>query len=463
MRAAGAARINSQRAERVANMPYAQWIREVSPEFIWDRPFHDLLFDTIDRIIAGDLTQVSIHCPPRLGKSEMVTIRLPVYFIERNPGARVIIGAYNKDLATVFARRSLELYQQRNPDMVQKSAEDEWTTRRGGGVVAVGVGSGVTGRGADLIIVDDPVKGAEDAASAAYQTKVWKWWKQDIRTRRNNLARTPTVLIQTRWTELDLAGRVLAADSRKAWTVVSLPALAEADDILGRTPGESIWPDRMPEQELNDLRDEMGSAFEAMYQQNPTPDEGTLIKDEWFTFDVVDERRVLARCRFWDLAASRESLKNRDPDFTVGVKMCLMAGEHERDYTYLVEDVVRVRLDTGDRDRLITRTIQEDGEDCAQYLEEGDDGDKSVTHYIRQAVPGYRVEGVKPRRDKVVRSSNFRSALQKRQVRLVRAPWNHDYRKELIYFPLGKHDDQVDGSSGAYNQLIQHSLIVKIQ
>ena len=244
--------------EKIRAMPYQRWLMQASPEYIWDKPVHRVLCQNIDDIIAGRTRRLAIFMSPRLGKSAAVTERLPVYWLEANPTARVIIGAYNRDLAKLFTSQSLRLYRARNPDMIASEAQEEWSTKAGGSVLAAGVGSGVTGRGADLIVIDDPVENYEEAISVAYQNRVWQWWINDIRTRVNNIDKTPIVLIQTRWHELDLAGRILEQDKRRGlWKVISFPALAGENDPLGRAPGESIWPERLPAEELEQIKEEM--------------------------------------------------------------------------------------------------------------------------------------------------------------------------------------------------------------
>lgn len=449
--------------ERVLATPYQKWLCSASPEYTWSKPVHKVLCDHVDDMISGRIRRLAIFMPPRLGKSACITERLPVYWQEAFPGSRVIIGAYNRDLATLFTRNSLRLYRSRNPDAVESEAQDEWMTRAGGSVLAAGVGSGVTGRGADLIVIDDPVKNYEEAVSPAYQNRVWQWWQNDIRTRVNDIARTPICLILTRWHEKDLAGRILDQDRRNLWRVISFPALATEDDILGRKPGESIWPERLPAEELEELKAEMGVRFEALYQQDPTPAEGGLINESWFWKAEIGSRPILAEVRAWDIAATSISRKNGDPDWTAGVRMALVQGDSKR--LYAVRDVARIRAEVGDRDTFISSVALSDGPEVLQVFEENDDGDKSVTHALRQilAPHGIGVEGVKPRNDKVVRSTNARSSLQRGEMFLCDGRWNYEFVSELVRFPNGRHDDQVDGWSTAYNHLVIRSVNVSIR
>lgn len=454
----------SATTERILATPYQAWLKSASPEYVWSKPVHRVLCNHIDDIIAGRIRRLAIFMPPRVGKSEAVTVRLPVYWQEAFPGSRVIIGAYNRDLATLFTRNSLRLFRARNPDMVESEAQDEWTTKAGGSVLAAGVGSGVTGRGADLILVDDPVRGYEEAVSLAYQNRVWQWWQNDMRTRVNNIDRTPICLILTRWHEMDLAGRILDQDKRGLWKVLSFPALATEDDILGRKPGESIWPERLPEAELEELRAEMGVRFDALYQQDPTPAEGGLINESWFWKSEIGSRQIVAEVRAWDIAATSVSRKSGSPDWTAGARMALVQADKDK-YVCAIRDMARIRAEVGDRDTFIQSVALADGPEVLQVFEEGDDGDKAVTHALRQmlAPHGIGVEGVKPRNDKVVRSTNARSALQRGEMFMCDGRWNYDFVSEMVRFPNGRHDDQVDAWSLAYNHLIIRAVKVSIR
>ena len=147
--------------EKIKATPYHTWLRQSAPDYIWDKPVHKTLCANIDDILSGKIRRLGIFMPPRLGKSEAVTVRLPVYFLEAHPTARVIIGAYNRDLAKLFTSQSLRIYRARNPDMIASEAQEEWMTKAGGSVLAAGVGSGVTGRGADCLVGETMVKTAD--------------------------------------------------------------------------------------------------------------------------------------------------------------------------------------------------------------------------------------------------------------------------------------------------------------
>jgi hypothetical protein len=212
----------------------------------------------------------------------MVTMRYPVWRLIGRPDLRVIIGAYNHELALEFSGFARNLARECGLLGPTSVAAHDWRTTAGGGIRAVGVGSGVTGRGANLIIIDDPVKSREEAESEAYRRRVWNWYRDDIYTRLE--PNGAVILIQTRWHGDDLAGRLLAeaAAGGEAWEVINLPALADANDPLGRQPGEALCPERFSVADLERVRTVLGTySFEALYQQRPRPQAGALMKREW--------------------------------------------------------------------------------------------------------------------------------------------------------------------------------------
>src|SRR5574343_43352 len=186
------------------------WLRQVTPAYTWNWPYLDTIREHLNRIERGMCKRLAIFIPPRHGKSQLATIRFPVYCLERNPKRRVIVGAYNQTLAEEFSRQARRIARERIALSAERVTANDWQTAAGGGLRAAGVGGGVTGHGADLIIIDDPVKSREEANSLAYRERVWDWYREDMYTRLEPGG--AMVLIQTRWHEDDLAGRILASE-----------------------------------------------------------------------------------------------------------------------------------------------------------------------------------------------------------------------------------------------------------
>jgi len=162
---------------------FADWLLHISPELHWDWPYIRYVREHLDRITSGKIHKLMIFMPPQHGKSALATIRYPVYRLERNPALRIIVGAYNQFLSEKFSRQARRLASYRMQLSPERTAAYDWETQQGGGMRAAGVGSGVTGIGGDLIIIDDPVKSREEAESQAYRDRVWDWYSNDLYTR----------------------------------------------------------------------------------------------------------------------------------------------------------------------------------------------------------------------------------------------------------------------------------------
>lgn len=464
MAEAAARRRQRKLADLVAAKGYNEWLAMRFPNMVWDRPFQRYICEHIDAVLSGRLRKLIINLPPRVGKSEMVTIRLPVRWLEQHPTHRIIIGAYNHRLAKNFTSRSLALYRAAHPGDIRKEAEDEWENKAGGSVLAVGVGSGVTGRGADLLIIDDPVRGYEDAVSPAYQEKTWQWWLNDFSTRRNSLERTPVIIIATRWDQNDLVGRILSSPDGGEWKVISLPALAKEGDILGRAPGESLWPERLPEEELLSIAATMGVRYRALYDQEPAPARGILFDVSYFRpVEGPPPSPRMASVRYWDLAASEVNAKNLDPDYTVGVLMH-MHRFSEGPAEYYIEHIARIRANPGRRNEFILATALADRDERGNYLQVFEETSKAEIDALRSLLSPYEVQvaSVRSRLDKVTRTTNMRASFAQGMVtHYMRAPHVDEMMVECLSFPSGRHDDIVDAMTGAHTWLTSHSLIVQ--
>lgn len=395
---------------------------------------------------AGLLTKLMIFMPPRHGKSEMVTIRYPVWCIENDPERRVIIGAYNQPLAERFSRRARKIAATRLTLSDDRNAAGDWETAAGGGVRAAGVGSGVTGMGANLIIIDDPVKSREEANSETYRQRVWDWYTDDLYTRREPGA--AMLLIQTRWHEDDLAGRILASEDGPNWTVVNLPAEAEEGDPLGRPIGAALCRERYDEAALASIRLVLGSwSYAALYQQRPMPAEGGMFRRQWFEM-VTAVPFEGERVRYWDRAATEN-----DGDYTAGVLVAKVGG------LFYVEDVVRGQWSSGERDRVILVTAERDADRygkgrvrqvCEQ--EPGASGKDAAIAFARLLV-GHTVSSEPASGSKETRADPLASQAEAGNVKVLRAAWNAAWFDEFCAFPMGSHDDQVDATAGAFNRL----------
>lgn len=386
-----------------------------------------------------------LFVPPRHGKSEMVTVRYPVWRLKQNPAMRVIVGAYNQTLAEKFSRKARRIAETQLTLSKERTAAEDWETAQGGGFRAVGVGGGITGQGGDLIIIDDPVKNREEANSQAYRDRVFDWYTDDLYTRLEPGA--AMILIMTRWHEDDLAGRILASEDGPSWEVVSLPALAEENDPLGRAVGMALCSDRYDERKLEKIRTVLGTwAFAALYQQRPAPAEGGMFKRAWF--EIVDAVPADGQyVRWWDRAAT-----SKTGDYSAGVLMQAYEGR------FYVLDVQRGQWSTEERNAIMRQTAAIDagrtGGNVTIWTEQepGSSG-LDVARSIVQMLAGYAINYEPSTGSKEVRAMPFAAQCEAGNVKILRGAWNAAYLDELTSFPFGTNDDQVDGSSGAFNKL----------
>ncbi|HYG66358.1 MAG TPA: terminase family protein, partial [Anaeromyxobacteraceae bacterium] len=356
VRARAAAALELRRRERERRAvpeSYPEWFRRTLPRG-YTVPRHvDYLLGLVQEVVEGRIQRLCISTPPGHAKSETVTRRLPVYWGERHPADAVVFTGYSQRFAEKnLSQPAREIAAELGLLAPDATALDEWRLASGARLVTRGVGNPPTGvNPISLLVCDDPIKSRAEAASAAIRDNVWQWWTGSIVQR--FWPRTRAVIIATRWHEDDLIGRLKASPNAGEWTFVNLPALAVEGDPLGRAPGEALWPEAKPAAFLRALRDEMGPfEFEAVFQGNPTPREGSTFKVGKLRYlDAAALPRMAAVCRAWDLAATAGG-----GDYTAGVKVGRGA-----DGLFYVLDVVRGQWDAAERNARMRETAERDG------------------------------------------------------------------------------------------------------
>ncbi|QFY77512.1 hypothetical protein DUD43_07335 [Alcaligenes faecalis] len=245
-------------------------------------PHHHLIAEALERVERGECKRLMICMPPRHGKSELASRRFPSYFIGRNPAKQIIAASYNGDLAGDFGREVRNIVAEPEFNALfqvqlasDSKAANRWHTSGGGMYVAAGVGTAITGRGAHILLIDDPFKDREEADSERRRQRVWDWYTSTAYTRL--MPGGAIVLINTRWHEDDLSGRLLAQQEHGGdqWEVLSLPAIDER--------GHALWEADYPLTRLLEIKAVLPERdWNALYQQNPTPDDGTYFRRDWF-------------------------------------------------------------------------------------------------------------------------------------------------------------------------------------
>jgi predicted phage terminase large subunit-like protein len=425
-------------------LQYRAWLKQVTPNWVWDWDYQLLIEQHLNKMTAGTLEKLMLFLPPRHGKSELVTVRYPVYRLELDPTFRAIVGAYNQTLAEKFSRKSRRIAGTRLALSHERTAVHDWETEAGGGLRAVGVGGGITGQGGNLIVIDDPVKNRKEANSRVYRDAVYDWYTDDLYTRQE--PGCAMILIMTRWHEDDLAGRILRSDDGPNWKIIKLPAEAEEGDPLGRPVGAALNPKRYPLAALAKIKLVLKRSYWALYQQRPMEQEGDFFKRSWF--ELVKEFALAGAVfvRYWDRGATAD-----DGDFTVGVLMARVGA------VYIILDVVRGQWSTGERDKIILQTAQTDEakyKHVSIWLEQepGSSG-VDVVRNLTSMLSGFSVHPDKVSGDKAFRAEPLASQAEAGFIKIKIAPWNEDLIDELASFPNGATDDQVDAASGAFLKL----------
>jgi predicted phage terminase large subunit-like protein len=423
----------------------------------WEWPDHlDLLSRKLVDVAAGRCKRLIITLPPQNGKSSLASHWFPVWFLDLYPDRRIVFVSYGAEYAESWGRRVRNSIDEHAGTLNVRVAPDngaagEWATTEGGGMVSVGVGGSVTGRRADLLVFDDPIKNAEEAGSESHRNKIWEFFQSAAYTRL-----TPDgaiIIIMTRWHESDLVGMLdrMEAAGGEVWERVNLPAIAEDNDPMGRAPGEPLWPSRWPLAALMKIKAAVGSYFwAALYGQHPAPPEGNYFKRGWF--EVIQPDRVPRHIRWvrsWDLAATVEDGSN-DPDWLAGCKIGV-----DDVGSYYIHHMRRERLSPDGVEKAIRQQAGVDGRDVAIRIEqEGAASGKIVGHYYTRMLDGYDARFVPvPRASKVTRSGPFNAACERGDVKLVAGPWVDAFLDEIAAFPNASHDDQVDAAVGGYTAL----------
>lgn len=437
---------------------FAQWASAGS----WQpAPHLELLNRSLLDVAAGKTRRLLVSMPPRHGKSELVSAAFPAWWLGKRPDDRVILASYEADFASSWGRRVRDLLDEHGPTLfgVKVRPDSSAVNRfdidgRRGGMITAGVGGAITGRGAHLLIIDDPVKSAEDAQSEALSRRLWDWYRSTARTRLEPGG--AVVVVMTRWHEADLAGRLLAEDDGEAWEVLNLPAVAESCDLMGRQPGEALWPERYTVADLEAARRALGSyLFAALYQGHPAPLDGNVFKRSWFRYwtpadtgyqldaGVLISRNACTRFVTVDLAVSMRDTA----DYTV-----IATWARTKDNDLILLDRIRRRIPAPEQVPLL-RKIADEWQPAWIGIE-------SVAYQLAivQAArrDGLPVRELKPDRDKVSRALIAAARLEAGTVYFPRkAPWLDELETELLLFPNGRHDDQVDTLAYAATELLR--------
>lgn len=416
----------------------------------WDSPKHiNFIEEKLLNLYKGTTNKLIINIPPRHGKSQLVTKIFPLWWLLNKPSDRIIIAAYNSTLAEYFGREILDLYKRVSPEFGlelsnSQKAKSEFVTNRNGSISAVGVGGSLTGKGANLIIVDDPIKNDAEANSPEARDKIYEWFNATLLTRLE--PNGVIILVMTRWHEDDLAGRLL---KQKKWDRIVLPAIAENNDLLDRKVGEALWEKRYPKASLLDIKDSIGSYwFSSLYQQSPAPAEGGIFKRSDFRYyeqldGIVKSKEFLIEMSELDLffACDLAISTSEKADYTV---IAVFASDKEKNL--IVVDVVREKILPSKHIELVRELYEkykplQIGIETVQY---------QASLFYSLSNMGLPVTKLVPKKDKVSRALPLAAKIEAGKVYFNKSiNCLAEMENELLNFPNAKHDDIVDSLSYA--------------
>ncbi len=438
--------------------PLLAYCRRVTPAWDWDAPHLGIFANRLERLRRREITRLAVELPIRHGKSELGTVRFVAQSIIERPSTRVLIGSHSALLAQKFSRQVRRLVRAAGIGISEeKDTAAEWETTAGGGLRAVGAGSGSAGMGADLVVIDDPFGSRGDAESEVNREAVWDWITNDMLSRLEPDG--VAVITHSRWHSDDPIGRIRAGRLGDDWTLLTLPAEAYDDgtpDPLGRAPGEPLWPARWSSEALQQRRRELGEyAYASLYQQRPQPRSGGMFPwAAWIELGAVPQipGRVV---RYWDLAGTEPRGASHDPDYTAGA-----LGGPMSDQRIALLDLARFRCGSAERLARMVEVAKADraiyGSRVSWWIERptgmtGAEQQQALSRALMHT--GIAVQFESPTGDKTLRAEPLSAAAGAGNVCLAPGAWRDAFRSEAADFPRGAHDDQVDAAVGMFAKL----------
>lgn len=432
----------------------ARTFTHLDPHVPYSHNWHiDLLADRLTQVYEGKLKRLIIAVPPRSLKSICASVAFPAWVLGRSPTSRIICASYGQELSAKLARDTASVmtsaWYQRvfATRLAQRTAVADFETTARGGRRATSVGGPLTGMGADIIIIDDPVK-PDEALSEATRKAANQWFDNTVYSRINDKRTGAIIIIMQRLHLDDLVGHAL---EKEGWDVVNLPAIAQEPEVWTyntltgprqstRTPGMLLHPNREPAEVLDAMRHALGEyAFSAQYLQAPVPLGGGLVKREWVhhyegSYVPGDFSTVV---QSWDTANKASELA----DYSV----CTTWGTKEKK-AYLLH-VLRERMTYPDLKRKVIAHARHWNAKTV-LIEDKASGTQLIQELARDALP--QVKGIKPAGDKQMRMQAQTAHFENGYVLLPeRAPWLESYLQELTTFPQSRYADQVDSTSQA--------------
>ncbi|MFS1560246.1 phage terminase large subunit [Acinetobacter radioresistens] len=413
---------------------------------------HRVVCDALMKVFRGETKRLIINIPPRYSKTELAVINFMAWCFGKVPDCEFIHVSYSATLAANNAFQTRNLVQEPAfkkifPDLILRDdskAKDDWRTVAGGVCYAQGTGGTITGFGAGkiresfggAIIIDDPHK-ASEARSDTVRKGVIEWFQNTLESRTNS-PDTPIIVIMQRLHEEDLAGWLLDGGNGEEWEHLELSAI--------QPDGTALWPAKHTIETLNRMELAAPYVFSGQYRQRPSPPAGGFFKPD--NIEIVDAlpSEIIKEVRAWDLASSEN-----EGDYTAGMRQA----KGKDGYIYIV-DVQHAQLGPDGVEKRIKQTAEMDGKSVAIRLPQdpGQAGKAQAKSFIKM-LAGFSVKAETVSGDKITRAQPFAAQVNVGNVRMLRGAWNKPLIEEMRNFPNGKHDDQIDAGSDAFNELLE--------
>lgn len=431
---------------------FSRWLFQCKRGYRWlHSPHHQQICNALERVYFGENNRLIINIPPRYSKTELAVVNFIAWSIGRNPDSEFIHASYSSTLATknsVQIRDIVqhEAYRDIFPNVaLSEEAKSHWKTTQGGVMYAAGAGGTITGFGAGkyrdgfggAIIIDDPHK-ADEARSGTMRQNVIDWFQNTIESR-TNTPETPIIVIMQRLHEEDLAGWLLNGGNGEQWEHLCLPAI-QAD-------GTALWEAKHTLDKLRQMEQAAPYMFAGQYMQRPAPLDGGLFKPDRLKVIQALPAEKIRWLRGWDLASTADN-----GDYTVGAKLGALP-----DGRFVIGHIVRGQYDADVRDSVLRETANADGRQVKISLPQ-DPGaaGKAQVLYLTKQLAGFSVTSSPETGDKITRAEPFAAQVNVGNVLLLDdGTWDSKALiAEMRLFPNGKHDDQIDALSRAFNELM---------
>ncbi len=452
-------KLEKLKQKELAQTKFIKFVERVWPTFISGR-HHKIMAAAFERVAKGELKRLIINMPPRHTKSEFASYLLPSWFLGKFPGKKVIQTSHTAELAVGFGRKvrnlvDSEVYNSIFPELslqADSKAAGRWNTSKGGDYFAIGVGGAVTGKGADLLIIDDPHSEQEAALAAVnpdIYDKVYEWYTSGPRQRLQPGG--AIVIVMTRWAQRDLTGQVLknaALRGETDWEVIEFPAIMPS--------GKPLWPEFWSLEELEALHEELPNAkWQAQYQQNPVGNESAIVKRDWWK---IWEGERPPKCEYilqtWDTAFE----KHQRADFSAGTTWGVFYNEEDNDAPNIILlNTYKKRVEFPELKRDVLAEYKE-WEPDGLLIEKKASGAPLIYDLRAMGIPVQEYTPSKGQ-DKIARLNSVSDIIASGKVWVPQTRWAEELMDEVAAFPSGEHDDLVDATTLALMRFRQGGFL----